>query len=147
MYFIITWKILFTTAARALKFHIVKINYTHKKFPKMCHCLLLANISMPATQCGLAAGAGDQHGVSMAEGIPVLPTATGRGSQAICKGHHSQGQTPAHGDCATFCGEVGTCSLPRNELFAMQAQCPYRGLHLEGMELRQPCLCWMLSVG
>lgn len=77
---------------------------------------------MPATQCGLAAGAGDQQSVSVAEGIPVLLAATGRGSQANCNGHQSQGQTPAHRVCATFHGDVGMCSLPENVSFEMQAQ-------------------------
>lgn len=77
---------------------------------------------------------GTSAAVSMAEGIPALLAATGRGSWAIWNGHHSQGQTPAHGGCATFCGDVGTCSLPENVLFAMQAQ-PYHGLAPEGKEL------------
>lgn len=63
---------------------------------------------------------GTSAAVSMAEGIPAS--------------HHSQSQTPARGGCATFCGDVGTCSLPENVLFAMQAQ-PYHGLALESKEL------------
>lgn len=110
-----------------------------RSFPNYVTVGCWANISKPVTQLL-------ELGTSMAESIPVLPAATGRGSQAICNGHPSQGQTPAHGDCATFCGEAGTCSLPGNVLSAMQAQ-PFCGLGLEGLELWQPCLCWMLSVG